>query len=91
MGLINPPAPAPSPAPPPAPKSATAKVVEMAVEFISSKKALSMIAGNAVLWSAISKAISKHEQFATVCVVGSFALTAVYIISQAYVDTHKPK
>jgi len=60
----------------------------MLTEILSSKKALTMIGGNAVMWTAIKDTIANHEQFAMVCVIGSIALTAVYIIAQAYVDTH---
>lgn len=69
--------------------SAASQVGSALVEFFSSKKALTMLTGNAVLLTAIDKAIAKHEQFAMVCVVGLVVLTAVYIASQAYVDAHK--
>lgn len=61
------------------------------VEMLGSKKALTMIGGNAALWTAITQIIQKHEQFATVCAIGSIFLTAVYIAAHAYVDTHSTK
>jgi hypothetical protein len=65
------------------------EALQTILETLGSKKAMTMVFGNAAFLSAASELLAKHPELSMTCVIAAACITCTYIITQGYVDAHK--